>query len=138
MLLDEKMKIIIILTGILVLSFILVAIILVNIESNYNNNYIIDENITHEYKIPLNLTRLDDFEEDCWETNMYFCRKYCNQTSGLYIDYNFNSFDKRQFDLNGDDIINGTEKKEMEYVLWITNNCMKKCKEEYVNDCFSY
>lgn len=71
----------------------------------------------------------------CWEENMWQCQEHCSRISSLKYS-NLLWFDSLQFDTNNDSIVNGSEKKEMDYVLHINKLCMDECIEEEVDDCF--
>lgn len=78
----------------------------------------------------------EEWEDRCWRDAMELCQEHCSRISGLKVSISFLSFDVMQFDENNDSIVNGSEEKEMDYVLWRNRLCMKECEEEEVYDCF--
>lgn len=79
----------------------------------------------------------EEWQSTCWEETMWLCQEHCRKISGLeYNDESLATYDIMQFDENNDSIINGTESKNMDYILWRDQLCMDECIEEEVYDCY--
>jgi hypothetical protein len=91
---------------------------------NNNQDIIIQNNSTFIHQM-----NDSEFQERCWEETMWQCQEYCSEISGLEYS-GLLSYNVLQFDLNNDSVINGSEEKEMNYVLRRNKLCMDKCSEE--------